>query len=157
MVAPIQRNLPRAKAGFNILAASTAPSAAPAPTRVWISSITTIIALSFWASSTIRFNLSSNSPLYFVPARIEPRSKDIIKLPSKKSGTFSVKINCARPSATAVLPTPGSPIRTGLFFVLRAKTAITSSISFCRPITGSRLPSIASFVIFSANSSNVGV
>jgi hypothetical protein len=81
----------------------------------------------------------------------------MIKLPSKKSGTFSVKINCANPSATAVFPTPGSPIRTGLFFVRRAKTAITSSISFSRPITGSKFPSIASFVTFYAYSYNVGV
>ena len=89
--------------------------------------------------------------------KIEPRSRAIIRLPSKKSGTFSVKINCANPSATAVLPTPGSPIKTGLFFVRRAKTAITSSISFSRPITGSKLPSIASLVTFSAYSSKVGV
>ena len=30
-------------------------------------------------------------------------------------------IRCASPSAIAVLPTPGSPIRHGLFFVLRLK------------------------------------
>ena len=110
-----------------------------------------------WASSTIRFNRSSNSPRYLVPAKIEPISKAIIKHPSKKSGTFSVKINWAKPSATAVFPTPGSPIRTGLFLVRRARTATTSSISFSRPITGSNFPSTASLVIFSANSSRVGV
>ena len=37
----------------------------------------------------------------------------------------------------AVLPTPGSPIKTGLFFVFRDKIRITFLISLSRPITGS--------------------
>ena len=37
----------------------------------------------------------------------------------------------------AVLPTPGSPMRTGLFFVRRESTCMTRSISFARPMTGS--------------------
>ena len=37
----------------------------------------------------------------------------------------------------AVLPTPGSPISTGLFFVRRESTCITRRISSSRPITGS--------------------
>ena len=37
---------------------------------------------------------------------------------------------CARPSTTAVLPTPGSPISTGLFLVRRDSTCMTRSISF---------------------------
>jgi len=37
----------------------------------------------------------------------------------------------------AVLPTPGSPISTGLFLVRRDSTCMTRSISFSRPITGS--------------------
>ena len=43
----------------------------------------------------------------------------------------------------AVLPTPGSPMRTGLFFVLRERMRITSRISVSRPITGSSLPARA--------------
>ena len=35
----------------------------------------------------------------------------------------------ARPSTIAVLPTPGSPIRTGLFFLRRARIWMTRSIS----------------------------
>jgi hypothetical protein len=50
-------------------------------------------------------------------------------------------MRCARPSAIAVLPTPGSPISTGLFFLRRDSTWMTRSISFSRPITGSSLPS----------------
>ncbi len=40
----------------------------------------------------------------------------------------------------AVLPTPGSPISTGLFFVRRERTWITRRISWSRPMTGSSLP-----------------
>ena len=52
----------------------------------------------------------------------------------------------ARPSAMAVLPTPGSPISTGLFFVRRDRTWIVRRISSSRPITGSSLPSRATSV-----------
>ena len=55
-------------------------------------------------------------------------------------------MRCARPSTTAVLPTPGSPISTGLFLVRRERICITRSISFWRPTTGSSLPSAASLV-----------
>ena len=37
----------------------------------------------------------------------------------------------------AVLPTPGSPMRTGLFFVRRLSTWMTRRISSSRPMTGS--------------------
>ena len=53
---------------------------------------------------------------------------------------------CERPSTTAVLPTPGSPISTGLFLVRRESTVITRSISFSRPMTGSSLFSRAACV-----------
>ena len=43
----------------------------------------------------------------------------------------------------AVLPTPGSPISTGLFLVRRCSTWIARRISSSRPITGSSLPSRA--------------
>jgi len=49
-------------------------------------------------------------------------------------------IRWARPSAIAVLPTPGSPMSAGLFFVRRDRIWMTRSISFSRPMTGSSLP-----------------
>src|SRR6476469_6211705 len=52
----------------------------------------------------------------------------------------------ARPSTIVVLPTPGSPMRTGLFFVRRDRICMTRSISCSRPMTGSSLPSRASWV-----------
>ena len=61
----------------------------------------------------------------------------------------------ARPSTTAVLPTPGSPTSTGLFLVRRHSTCITRSISFSRPITGSSLPSRAAAVRFRPNWSSM--
>ena len=52
-------------------------------------------------------------------------------------------IRSASPSTTAVLPTPGSPIRHGLFFVRLDRIWTTRMISRSRPITGSSLPSAA--------------
>ena len=52
-------------------------------------------------------------------------------------GTSPRTIRCASPSTTAVFPTPGSPIRTGLFFVFLERIRITFLISLSLPITGS--------------------
>ena len=52
----------------------------------------------------------------------------------------------AMPSTIAVLPTPGSPISTGLFLVRRDSTCIERRISSSRPMTGSSLPLRASSV-----------
>src|SRR6267142_817741 len=52
-------------------------------------------------------------------------------------------MRCARPSAIAVLPTPDSPTRIGLFLRRRASTWITRSISVSRPTSGSSLPAAA--------------
>ena len=46
----------------------------------------------------------------------------------------------------AVLPTPASPISTGLFLVRRERICITRRISLSRPMTGSSLPSRACWV-----------
>ena len=71
------------------------------------------------------------------------------------SGTSLFAILSARPSAIAVLPTPGSPTRQGLFFVLRMRICMTRLISSSRPMTGSILPSLASSVRFLPNFSRV--
>ena len=62
------------------------------------------------------------------------------------SGTSPRMMRAASPSTMAVLPTPGSPISTGLFFVRRESTWITRRISSSRPMTGSSLPLRASAV-----------
>ena len=44
----------------------------------------------------------------------------------------------ASPSAIAVLPTPGGPIKTGLFFVRRERMRTTRRISLSRPLKTSQ-------------------
>ena len=47
-----------------------------------------------------------------------------MRRPLRLSGTSPATMRCARPSTIAVLPTPGSPISTGLFLVRRESTWI---------------------------------
>ncbi len=147
VVAPMQCSSPRASIGFNILEASIAPSAAPAPTRVCSSSMKRIIEPSALVISfKTAFKRSSNSPRYLAPATKAPRSRVTTCLSRRVFGMSPRTIRWANPSTMAVLPTPGSPINTGLFFVRRLNTCMTRRISASRPITGSSLPCSASCV-----------
>ena len=148
VVAPIHFRTPLASIGLRRFPASIEPSdEPPAPTTVCSSSINIIISPLLDSTSLRRaFNLSSNSPLNFAPAINAPISTDISLLCFKVSGTSPFTILWARPSMIAVLPTPGSPISTGLFFVLLLRTCIILLTSVFLPITGSSLPSLASFV-----------
>ena len=157
VVAPMHFISPLAKAGFKILEASIAPSAPPAPTIVWISSIKIIISSSFLSSFITFFNLSSNSPLYFAPAIIDVISKTNNLLSLKLSGASPEIIFCANPSIIAVFPTPGSPIRQGLFFILLHSISNTLWVSSSLPITGSNFPSLALWVKSVLYWSNTGV
>ena len=134
---------PRASTGFKMLAASIAPSAAPAPTMVWNSS-TKRMALPSRTSSSSRFlNRSSKSPRYFVPATRLAMSSASRRRPWSIRGTCLSAMRWASPSASAVLPTPGSPTRQGLFFWRRHKISTIRSSSFSRQNTGSSSPSAA--------------
>ena len=115
---------------------------------VCISSINKIMLPSD-SSTSLRtaFNLSSNSPRNFAPAIKAPISNAKSLLLCKLSGTSLLIMRIAKPSTMAVLPTPGSPIKTGLFLVRRDNTCIVLLISCSRPITGSNLPSLALAVI----------
>src|SRR5512132_3526789 len=84
----------------------------------------------------IALRRSSNSPRKREPAIIAPRSSWTTRLPERISGTSLLATFCARPSAMAVLPTPASPIRTGLFLVRRERIWIRRRISLSRPVTG---------------------
>ena len=140
----MQCSSPRASAGLSMLPASIAPSALPAPTMVWSSSMKTIVWPSSWATSfSTAFSRSSNSPRYFAPASSSAMSSTSTRLSLSESGTSPATMRCARPSTIAVLPTPGSPISTGLFLVRRCSTWIARRISSSRPITGSSLPARA--------------
>ena len=143
---------PRDRAGLRMLAASTAPSAEPAPTMVCSSSMNRMTLPAFFTSLMVFLMRSSNSPRYLVPATIPDRSRDRTRLSSSSSGTSAAAMRWARPSAMAVLPTPGSPIRTGLFLVRRDRIWMTRAISFSRPMTGSSLPLRAASVKSRVNS-----
>mmetsp|Transcript_6402 Transcript_6402/g.18531 ORF Transcript_6402/g.18531 Transcript_6402/m.18531 type:complete len:447 (-) Transcript_6402:33-1373(-) len=144
VVAPMHWSLPRARAGLSKFAASMPPSAEPAPMSVWISSMKTIVELSS-SSSTLR-RRSSNSPRYLVSATRRPSSREKMRLFLSLGGTLPSAMRNARPSASAVLPTPGSPTRQGLFLRRRTRVCIMRSISSSRPYTGSSSPSRACLV-----------
>ena len=147
VVAPTQCSSPRASAGLSMLPASIAPSALPAPTTVCNSSMNRMTCPScFERSFSTAFSRSSNSPRNFAPAIKEPISSARMRLPRSDSGTSPLTMRNARPSTIAVLPTPGSPISTGLFLVRRCSTWMVRRISSSRPMTGSSLPSVARFV-----------
>ena len=97
---------------------------------------------------------SSNSPRYFAPATIAPMSSATTSLSFSDVGTSPATMRCARPSTMAVLPVPGSPMSTGLFFVRRDSTWMTRRISSSRPMTGSSLPSRARSVRLRLNRSS---
>ena len=74
VVAPTVCSSPRASMGFRMLAASMAPSAAPAPTRVWISSMNRTMSPRVRISFSTFLRRSSKSPRYREPATRAPRS-----------------------------------------------------------------------------------
>ena len=141
VVAPTVLRVPRAKAGFKILAASKVESIPlPDPIIVWSSSIKRITLPSSSISLMILFIRSSKSPRKRVPATTFIKSSSRTRILAISAGTSPLAIRCARPSAKAVLPTPASPTKTGLFLVLRLKIWIIREISWSRPMTGSNLP-----------------
>ena len=141
VVAPIVCSSPRASMGFKMLEASMLLSTVePAPTIMWISSMKRMMFLSRVTVSTIFLRRSSKSPRYLAPATRAVTFREYTVLPRKSSGTSPCTIASASPSTTALLPTPGSPMSTGLFLVRRDKICTTFSISSCLPMTGSSLP-----------------
>ena len=155
VVAPISLIPHLARAGFMMFAASTLPSAEPAPTMVCISSIKRITLSS--SSSSMAFSLSSNSPLYLVPAITEPSSSRMSRTFLSSSGTFPSAILEASPSTIADLPTPGSPTSTGLFLFLLSSVWISLLSSASQPIIGSSLPFLACAVRSTEKPSSTGV
>ena len=145
VVAPMQCSSPRASIGLSRLPASIAPSAAPAPTTVCSSSMKRMISpCDSCTSLSTALSRSSNSPRYLAPAISAPMSSATMRLSLSPSGTSPRTMRWASPSTIAVLPTPGSPISTGLFLVRRERTWMTRRISSSRPMTGSSLPCWAS-------------
>ena len=121
------------------------------------SSIKIMAFLAAANSSIIFLRRCSNSPRYLVPATTEAKSNASKRFPASTSEISPRAIFCASPSTIAVLPTPGSPIKTGLFLVRRAKICTRRSISSSRPITGSNWFLEAISVKSRVYSSSVGV
>lgn len=85
----------------------------------------------------------SNSPFMLAPACSRPTSSVRSCTSFNAGGTSPRAMRCAKPSTTAVLPTPASPTRIGLFWRRRIRMSTTWRISSSRPMIGSSLPSRA--------------
>jgi hypothetical protein len=134
---------PEASAGLSRFDASIEPPmVAPAPTMVWISSMKRI------ASGLLQRLEHRLQALFELPAKLGAREQrahvEGVHLgPSSTAGTVASKMAFARPSAMAVLPTPGVAHVEGLFFRRRHSTWMVRSSSGARPMSGSMWPSAA--------------
>ncbi len=125
VVAAMVRSSPRARAGFSKFAASPWPSLPPAPIMVCASSMNMMIGvMEALTSSMTDFKRFSNSPFTLAPAWSRPRSKVRTATFLKGAGTSPSAIRSAKPSTTAVFPTPASPVRIGLFWRRRVRISI---------------------------------
>ena len=140
----MQRSSPLPSTGLRRLEASRAPpEVAPAPTTVWISSMNRIAPRCAFTAPSTPLTRSSKSPRNRVPASSAPRSRAMMRAPRNGAGTSPPAMRCARPSTTAVLPTPASPTSTGLFFCRRPRICSARATSPARPISGSTPPPAA--------------
>ena len=148
VVAPIMRSSPRASIGLSMLPASMAPfGGAGAHDRVQLVDEGDDLALG--VGDLLEHGLQPLLELAAVLGAGHHRRRGratTSRLCLRLSGTSPSAMRRARPSTMAVLPTPGSPISTGLFLVRRDSTWMTRRISSSRPMTGSILPSRAAWV-----------
>ena len=100
---------------------------------------------------------SSNCPRYLVPATMDVMSRLTMRLLNSTGEVCLLLMSCASPSTIALFPTPGSPMRMGLFFFLRHKISVTRCISRSRPTMGSSFPSAAALVRSGLKLSSTGV
>ena len=144
VVAAMVRKVPRASAGFRRLAASPVPAWPPAPISVCASSMNRMIGVGEDCTSSItERSRCSNSPFIDAPACMRPTSRTQSLTPLSGGGTSPEAMRCAKPSTTAVLPTPASPVRIGLFCRRRIRTSMTWRTSSSRPRIGSISPALA--------------
>ena len=120
---PDARSSPRASMGLSMLPASIAPSAAPAPTTVCSSSMNVTIWPSL-SGDLLQHRLEALLELAAVlraghhGRQVQGDHPLVLQAVRDVAARRSA---AASPSTMAVLPTPGSPIRTGLFLVRRAE------------------------------------
>src|SRR6185312_5799463 len=82
----------------------------------------------------------SNSPFMLAPACSRPTSSARNCTSFSGGGTSPMAMRMAKPSITAVLPTPASPTSIGLFWRRRIRMSTSWRISSSRPTIGSILP-----------------
>ena len=131
VVAPMQEISPRDSAGLRMLAASSEPSADPAPIREWISSMKTM--RSGLSRSSLRIPFEPLLELAAVLGAGDHQrqvERDHPLLRQRRPARCRSTMRWARPSTMAVLPTPGSPSRIGLFLVRRDRIWMMRSSSF---------------------------
>ena len=158
VVAAIVLNSPRARAGFKRFAASPWPSLPPAPIKVCASSMNIMIGCGeAFTSAMTDFKRFSNSPFTLAPACNKPKSRVRTQTSFNGPGTSPEAIRKAKPSTTAVLPTPASPVKIGLFWRRRIRISTICLISSSRPSTASILPCLAASVKLTVNLSSDGV
>ena len=137
VVAPTVCSSPRASLGLRIDAASIAPSAAPAPTRVCSSSMNRDHVAA--VQNLLEHPLQAFLEVTAVPAagHHEDQVQRVELLVLQRLRPFAVHDGLREALDDGGLADAGSPISTGLFLVRRESTCITRSISFSRPMTGS--------------------
>ena len=158
VVAPMHCSSPRARAGFMMLEASIAPSAAPAPTSVCSSSMKRMTSpwrLAHLLHDALHALFELAAVLGAGDQGRQVQRDDALVLQEVRDVARDDALG--QPSAMAVLPTPGSPSRHGLFLMRREMIWMTRSISLARPMTGSSFSLRASSVRSRPNSSRVGV
>ncbi len=136
------RSRPRASAGLSRLAASPVPACPPAPISVCASSMNRMIGVgpSLRPRRSPRAAASRTRPSRSrrpASARCRARAASRLAAPAARRRR---RCACAKPSTTAVLPTPASPTRIGLFWRRRSRMSTTWRISASRPTIVSILP-----------------
>ena len=138
---------PTASAGFSRLPASIVPpDAEPAPTSVWISSMKRIAFGSL--SSAVEHLLDALLEVAAIARagdqRAEVERVDLAR-PSAPRARRPRWMRSARPSASAVLPTPGSPTSSGLFlrrrhstWTMRSSSSVAADQRIDLPVGGLR-------------------
>ena len=114
---------------------------AAAPTSVCASSMNRMIGLGEACTSSMTWRSRlSNSPFMLAPACSRPTSSVRSVTSFSGGGTSPAAMRSANPSTTAVLPTPASPVRIGLFCRRRIRMSTIWRISSSRPTIGSISP-----------------
>ncbi len=140
VVAPMTWISPRESAGLRMFAAFMLPSASPAPTRIvhLVDDKDDVSLAADLFNETLHARLKLAAELRSRDERSEIEQKYLLVA---QLGRYVARGDALREtSAIAVLPTPGSPMRQGLFFWRRLRIWMTRSNSSLRPIIRSSLP-----------------